>query len=42
MGHLHTLIDADTLSLPISQLANLWGLFARSRLLYMEPKCGLL
>jgi hypothetical protein len=28
------LIDEDNLSLPIGQLAELWGLFARSRLLY--------
>lgn len=35
MGHLHTLVDADSFSLPIlQQLATLWGLFARSRLLY--------
>jgi hypothetical protein len=34
MGHLHTLIDEDSLSLPVGQLAELWGLFARSRLLY--------
>lgn len=34
MGHLHTLIDEDNLSLSVGQLAELWGLFARSRLLY--------
>lgn len=34
MGHLHTLVDEDSLSLPVGQLAELWGLFARSRLLY--------
>jgi hypothetical protein len=34
MGHLHTLIDEDSLSLPVGQLAELWGLFARSRFLY--------
>jgi hypothetical protein len=34
MGHLHTLVEEDNLSLPAGQLAELWGLFARSRLLY--------
>jgi hypothetical protein len=34
MGHLHSLIDEDNFSLPDGQLAELWGLFARSRLLY--------
>jgi hypothetical protein len=34
MGHLHTLNEEDNLSLPAGQLAELWGLFARSRLLY--------
>jgi hypothetical protein len=34
MGHLHTLIDEDSLTLPVGQLTELWGLFARSRLLY--------
>jgi hypothetical protein len=34
MGHLHSMIEEDTLTLPVAQVADLWGLFARSRLLY--------
>jgi hypothetical protein len=34
MGHLHSMIEEDTLSLPISKVANLWALFAQSCLLY--------
>lgn len=34
MGHMHSMIEEDTLAPPVEQVADLWGLFARSRLLY--------
>jgi hypothetical protein len=34
VGHLHSMIEEGTLTLPVAQVGDLWGLFARSRVLY--------